>query len=70
MNENRPHFIERVAPARTPEEAQQRRSATMIGGGVVALLIGALALASGNAVGLLLGILGAALLVGGLVIRR
>lgn len=70
MTEDRPRFIERQEPARTPEEARQRRAATMLGIGVLALVVGLIGAASGSTVALLIGILGVGLLVGGLVIRR
>lgn len=71
MTEDRARFIERQPPAQTPDEARQRRATTMLSLGVVALLIGFLALAGDSqGIGLLIGILGAGLLVGGLVIRR
>lgn len=72
MDEDRPRFIERQAPAQTPDEARQRRSATMLGAGGLALLLAFVFLANGasESAGLLLGVLGVGLLVGGLVIRR
>lgn len=71
MDEDRPRFIERQAPAQTPDEARQRRAATMLAVGALALVFGFVSLANGEAssIGLLLGILGVALVVGGLVIR-
>jgi uncharacterized membrane protein HdeD (DUF308 family) len=71
MDDDRPRFIERQAPAQTPQEATQRRAATMIGIGALALVFGLVTLVnSGSSVALLVGLLGIGLLVGGLVIRR
>lgn len=66
---DRPRFIERAQPAKTAEEARQRRSTTMITLGAIALVLAVLALTSGSAFGYHFGLLGVGLLVGGLVIR-
>lgn len=74
MEKDRPRIIERTEPASSPEEARQRRSSGMVGVGAVLLFFTTLALIGGGADtpagAFLIGLLGAALLVGGLVIRR
>jgi UDP-N-acetylmuramyl pentapeptide phosphotransferase/UDP-N-acetylglucosamine-1-phosphate transferase len=75
VTENRRGLIQREAPAQTPEEARQRRSRAMVAFGGFALAWGlvvtVLGAKSGTpAVGLVLLLAGAVLLVGGLVVRR
>lgn len=72
MTEDRARFVERQEPARSPEEARQRRAATMLGIGAIALVFALIATVNGGneSIALLIGVLGVGLLVGGLVIRR
>jgi hypothetical protein len=67
---DRPRFIERGEPARTPEEARQRRSSAMLVFGGIASVWALMGVSGGSPVALLLGALGIGLFVGGLVIRR
>lgn len=67
---HRRRFVEPSQPPQTPEAARQQRSTRMIGIGVIVLLWGLLVAALGGMAGLVLALLGAGLLVGGLVIRR
>ena len=73
MKEDRPHFIERSEPLKTPEAVRKNRSNAMI---VIGALLFVLAVASlnaypdGGAGPILFGILAVGLIVGGLVVRR
>jgi len=69
MTEGRSRFIEREAPAQTPEEAKRRRARTMTVFGAVALAWGIVAIGGGSPLALALILLGIALLVGGLIVR-
>ncbi|NUR28509.1 MAG: hypothetical protein HOV76_32405 [Hamadaea sp.] len=64
----RPRFIERRDPGEPV--SRQSRSSAMLAGGVVALVLGLIGvLGAGSMAGLVVAILGAGLVVGGLVIR-
>lgn len=56
-------------PVVTPEERRARRSTAMIRFGGLALIVAFLAVGSGAPIGFLIGLLGVALFVGGLIVR-
>ena len=73
MSEDRPGFAQRVQQAVTPKDVRQNRSNAMIVLGVVLFVFVGMIFTTNPEAGapaILFGVLGAGLIVGGLVIRR